>query len=1420
MTRTSKVLSPARRRFILPALALCLFAPSGVRVAAQNSSGTSSRTNLYGVVCLTRLGPDKKPIKKECTYARDISVLAYNYPCNKPVDIPAKSAWTDNDGRFEFWIEKPGDYCLAVAYQGYVQYESKQVFVPDKKTRTSADPPVYLTNTARAAKQKATEIVLVLYQVEGSDRWPVGPRQQDASPQAEKSFRGRVVDRANNPIRDASVSVFAAKPDSAQVSTLAEARTDMEGYYNLPTKVLKESEQYIVSVTREGFNRFVVMFGKNETPSPTIVLDKATSANEPLLERSEATRRHVFTPRVMEALPVPGLRNFDTFALLAPGVAPPPETPNARGPGLSPGLGTAGQFAVNGLRSRENNFTVDGSDNNDEDIGTRRQGFVALAPQSIESLNEFQIITALGDVRFGRNIGGQLDALTKSGSSEFHGSLYGFVTGSRLNARDFFDQTIGGNPAFFPLQRQSDGADVLLDGRPVASRNPVGGENPLTRTQLGFAAGGPVRKVGGSFFVSLEHLNARANRESHFIVPTVEQHGAFDSGGTGLLLNIGGFLSPISPASIPGDAIFSLYPFPNNPLGPFGRNTYTTILPANAAGTRLSAKFDRQFGTADADKSRPPWSVFNGGDILTARYNFSQEGSAIPVTGEALFSSLRPKVLTQNIAFYLNRQLTGRLSDVIRVSYGRTNLIFREARDPFLSPSSFFPAEQFLLNAPLLLNVTAPLPNGALTPPSFVSASSAQGVARLAPLGYAGITQAEQITGALGQVILPGFSPIGVDVNNFPQSRANNTIQIADTFTYVSRDNHIFIFGGEIRKILINSTLDRNFRPQAVFGGLRTSTPAAAFAARLPGGPPLAPRVFSGTTLAAAGVPTGLFQTLAVTPNSTIGIRFTQASFFEHTDWRTDNLNLNLGVRLNYLTRLSTKDNVLERAFDPDELRAQGLQAVEDCFRLSGKRPECVSAASAVIGAFPANFAESFEGDRSNLDVRAGLAWSLNDRTVLRAGIGTYSGEFPGVVIGQLRNAFPNFLPLNFAASPIRPTGDLGNRFFLFNPANPILRESEPGLSLAPGTLNTLLPNINAISFLTNRLVVSPLGTPFSNNVLGLDLVLPQRELHNPYSLQYALTLERQLGRTLAISLAYVGTRGVKLLRLSTPDLGLNRSGLEEPRGLAVTRQGDSAFPIFFGSLLTPQASAPRARLAIARTFFESSASSTYNSLQIELRKQYANRFQFRTALTYSHAIDDASDFFDTAGAFALPQNSLDRSERASSNFDIRLRSVTHFVRDFQKFGGWQLAGIVTAQTGQPFTVNSAFDINRDGNLTDRLDNIAGLVRGGVAGDRSVQLSLAPGTNPLTLLAADGRDGAVGRNTFRAPSQFNFDLSITKFFNFNERVRLQARMEIFNLFNRTNFGIPVRILESPAFGKSTYTTTPPRTVQFVFKLLF
>jgi hypothetical protein len=234
-----------------------------------------------------------------------------------------------------------------------------------------------------------------------------------------------------------------------------------------------------------------------------------------------------------------------------------------------------------------------------------------------------------------------------------------------------------------------------------------------------------------------------------------------------------------------------------------------------------------------------------------------------------------------------------------------------------------------------------------------------------------------------------------------------------------------------------------------------------------------------------------------------------------------------------------------------------------------------------------------------------------------------------------------------------------------------------------------------------------------------------------------------------------------------------------------------------------------------APTFFESSANSRYHSLQIEVSRKAARRLQFGTAFTYSHSIDDASDFFDTAGSFALPQNSFRSSERGSSGFDARLRSVTHLVWDLTR--GWQVSGILTAQTGQPFTINSSIDVNRDGNLTDRLNNIEGLVVGETHERRVV---IRPTGKTAEMLATGANDGAVGRNTFSGPGIGALDLALLKSIRLSERHNAIVRVEAFNVFNRANFGVPVRILEAPAFGASTNTRIPARMLQIALKYSF
>jgi hypothetical protein len=246
-------------------------------------------------------------------------------------------------------------------------------------------------------------------------------------------------------------------------------------------------------------------------------------------------------------------------------------------------------------------------------------------------------------------------------------------------------------------------------------------------------------------------------------------------------------------------------------------------------------------------------------------------------------------------------------------------------------------------------------------------------------------------------------------------------------------------------------------------------------------------------------------------------------------------------------------------------------------------------------------------------------------------------------------------------------------------------------------------------------------------------------------------------------------------------------------------------------------------------TIYESSANSRYDALQLQLRGRYhlLGATQFQVNYTYGKVTDDVSDVFDLAGASALPQDSLTfAGEYGPANFDARHRVSSNYISDFSSWGkknavlhfvfdGLEVAGTGVFQTGQPFTVNSVNDVNLDGNLTDRLNSTSGIV---LTDDRAQPLRLT--VDASTLLAPIGQNGVVPRNSFRASNLWLTNAAVVKTIHFSEDTRLVFRTEVFNLFNRANFGIPVRFLEAPGFGRSTETVTPGRRVQFGLKLLF
>ena len=756
----------------------------------------------------------------------------------------------------------------------------------------------------------------------------------------------------------------------------------------------------------------------------------------------------------------------------------------------------------------------------------------------------------------------------------------------------------------------------------------------------------------------------------------------------------------------------------------------------------------------------------------------------------------------------------------VRLSYGRTRLAFDEVRDrEFLLPSDAFPGIPFLLNAPLLSNLMLPNfdPVGdRLVPNSGPVLYRRGGTVESGDGSSPGL-------GPIGQGIVAGYSPVGVVVFNFPQRRVNNTYQFADELT-LSFGTHRLSFGTDNRRSELNSDLPRNFRSLLTFYGAPEVTlngDDVSFSGEF----------FSPADLAAASAASGFFQTLTAGSDAAINLRFYQFNFYGQDEWRVRrNLSVSYGLRYEYNTPARESRGRVESSFtDP------ALALVPGLARFIGERG-----------------ASAYAPDRNNFAPRFGLAYAPNlfgaeRATVFRVGYGLFYDQILGSVVSQSRSVFPRFLTVNLA-------GGLGNVFFDPDRLTPFsalgpLNPSASNLVLA-GTLNRLNPNatlaeqialINCIASAGGGNCAALFGgTDLGDfevpSASGIEVTLPAARLPTPSAQHFSFTFEQQLRSDLFFSAAYVGTRGRNLLRFTTPNLGTNAVLL--PLIFDVALRGRNQFqPNFYGVAVAPGTRiSPDGDFVGGRPeptvgglqIFETTARSQYDALQLQLRGRLRRLFNYQVNYVLSKATDDVSDVFDLAGASSLPQNSLTfEGERGPANFDARHRVSYHFTYDLGGrrydralarllLNGLHLSGTGQFQTGQPFTVNSIYDVNLDGNLTDRPDRTDGILR---TGDRRQPLRLT--TNDTTsLLALVGEDGRIGRNSFRAGSILDLNLAVSKSLNLFESQVLTLRVDVFNFINRANFGVPVRFLEAPGFGRATDTVTPARRFQFGVKHAF
>jgi hypothetical protein len=322
------------------------------------------------------------------------------------------------------------------------------------------------------------------------------------------------------------------------------------------------------------------------------------------------------------------------------------------------------------------------------------------------------------------------------------------------------------------------------------------------------------------------------------------------------------------------------------------------------------------------------------------------------------------------------------------------------------------------------------------------------------------------------------------------------------------------------------------------------------------------------------------------------------------------------------------------------------------------------------------------------------------------------------------------------------------------------------------------------------------------------------QNLRTPYVQNFNLNVQRQLARSAVLQVGYVGSVGTKLALTRNINAPLpGTAGSAQSR-----RPFNSLFPTF-GSV----------------SLLESSATSSYNSLQISLNQNNWHGFSGSFAYTYGHAIDTSSEARNT-----LPANSYDiGAERGNASFDARHTFRGSFTYDIPVFfsalpkrltQGWQLNSILSFNTGTPLNITAGYNRSLSGDGNDRVDLI-GDPFANTGGNRYLNpAAFSVPRNATGGAVADGRFGSLGRNALYGPGFQSVDASLFKTTQITERVRAQFRFEVFNIFNLVNWANPVTNFSSGSFGLLTNTRNggsapgvglgEPRNVQLALKVLF
>jgi hypothetical protein len=426
--------------------------------------------------------------------------------------------------------------------------------------------------------------------------------------------------------------------------------------------------------------------------------------------------------------------------------------------------------------------------------------------------------------------------------------------------------------------------------------------------------------------------------------------------------------------------------------------------------------------------------------------------------------------------------------------------------------------------------------------------------------------------------------------------------------------------------------------------------------------------------------------------------------------------------------------------------------------------------------------------DKNNFAPRVGVVWAVQPQWVVRAG---------------------------------------GGIFYALTDSNPLFRLAA-GL---PDNIAQTIASNNVTPQFKNLDIFGPAQVgPVQIQAAGIDL-----HQRTSYSLQWNLSVQRELMPNMVVEAGYLATLGLKLEQNVQPNNAQPGAGAIDPRRP------------YQGLQFAPGTQFPDYVTAVGNSvpvgfinFLPHSAQSNYHALFVRFEKRFSSGFSILSSYTFSKAITNAPQFRNAGGAGGAenspPQDSFNLSaERGLASFDVESRWVDTFVYDLPVgkrgkylqsgiaaaiLGDLQLSGIYQMQTGFPFTVNLKGDTAGVGAGTGGIFVRPNVVPGASqylpdsVRSTSQWFNTAAFTPPPNFAF-----GNLGRNTVIGPGFVNLDLVLVKTFLIKESLKLEFRAEAFNIANHPNYSVVGRILNDPTFGR-VLSQLDPRQLQFGVKVVF